>query len=264
MEKILKNTRLYGKPPYSVAVLHGGPGAQGTMASVANGIKDEFSVIEPLQTADTVMGQVEELNDQLHHFSAPFVLIGHSWGAWLAWIFACIYPQKVKHIIMVGCPPFEASYAKDIMLTRLNNFEKKDKAAIAKLLGKLKNNKITDDEFARLGSLIEKADTYSAIKSPFEEAPLPMQTDIFNKVWTEAKELRATGKLLAMKDKIHCKVTFLHGKDDPHPYQGVQDVLNEHEVDFEFVLLDKCGHSPWKEEHRWESFFKLLKLYIKE
>jgi hypothetical protein len=31
----MKNLRKYGKPPFSVAVIHGGPGAGGEMAPVA-------------------------------------------------------------------------------------------------------------------------------------------------------------------------------------------------------------------------------------
>lgn len=42
-------TRVYGLHGAPVIVLHGGPGASGYMASLAQQIADEFRVIEPLQ-----------------------------------------------------------------------------------------------------------------------------------------------------------------------------------------------------------------------
>ena len=55
------NFRIYGKPPFSVAVVHGGPGAPGEMKPVAEELSKNFGVIEPLQTASSVEGQIEEL-----------------------------------------------------------------------------------------------------------------------------------------------------------------------------------------------------------
>src|SRR5712692_10060037 len=54
----MQNLRLYGQSPFTVAVLHGGPGAPGTMAPVARELATEWGVLEPLQTADSLDGQV--------------------------------------------------------------------------------------------------------------------------------------------------------------------------------------------------------------
>ncbi len=80
----MDNLRFYGSPPFRVAVLHGGPGAPGEMAPVAQELAHERGVLEPLQTAETVDGQVEELRAVLEtHANLPVTLIGWSWGAWL-------------------------------------------------------------------------------------------------------------------------------------------------------------------------------------
>jgi len=57
----MKNLRTYGQAPYHVAVLHGGPGAAGEMAPVAREIASAGGVLEPLQTATSLPGQIEEL-----------------------------------------------------------------------------------------------------------------------------------------------------------------------------------------------------------
>jgi pimeloyl-ACP methyl ester carboxylesterase len=53
--------RTYGYPPYSVILVHGGPGAGGEMAPVARRLSASLGVIEPIQTETTLDGQVEEL-----------------------------------------------------------------------------------------------------------------------------------------------------------------------------------------------------------
>ncbi len=54
----MKNLRKYGKAPFKVAVIHGGPGAPGEMAPVARELSSVSGVLEPLQTATTIEGQI--------------------------------------------------------------------------------------------------------------------------------------------------------------------------------------------------------------
>ena len=102
------NLRKYGKPPYTVAVVHGGPGARGDVAPVARELSSHVGILEPLQTATTLEGQVSELHTVLQENSSPPVtLVGHSWGAWLSFIAAARHPASVKKLILVGSGPFE-------------------------------------------------------------------------------------------------------------------------------------------------------------
>ena len=65
-----------------MAVIHGGPGAAGEMAAVANELASNWGILEPLQTATSLQGQVEELKTVLEkNASLPVILIGFSWGA---------------------------------------------------------------------------------------------------------------------------------------------------------------------------------------
>jgi hypothetical protein len=57
----VKNLRKYGNKPFNVAVIHGGPGAPGEMAPVARELSSVRGILEPLQTAATLEGQVQEL-----------------------------------------------------------------------------------------------------------------------------------------------------------------------------------------------------------
>jgi len=50
----MENVRKYGKAPFKVAVVHGGPGAAGEMAPVARELVFICGVLEPLQTASSL------------------------------------------------------------------------------------------------------------------------------------------------------------------------------------------------------------------
>jgi pimeloyl-ACP methyl ester carboxylesterase len=71
----MKNLRIYGKAPYRITVIHGGPGAPGEMAPVARELSVQCGVLEPLQTMTTVEGQVEELAAVGRNIHCPVVAI---------------------------------------------------------------------------------------------------------------------------------------------------------------------------------------------
>jgi pimeloyl-ACP methyl ester carboxylesterase len=76
------------------------------MAPVARELALNWSVLEPLQTAGSLEGQVEELKKVLKNWGhPPLTLIGHSWGAWLSFILAARHPECVRKLILVGSGP---------------------------------------------------------------------------------------------------------------------------------------------------------------
>src|SRR5512138_1828274 len=100
---IMKNSRLYGNPPYKVVAVHGGPGAAGEMAPVATEIAKTRRVIEPFQKAYTVNGQIAELRKVIEEKGqCPVTLVGFSWGAWLCFMLAAKYPKLAKKLILIG------------------------------------------------------------------------------------------------------------------------------------------------------------------
>src|SRR5437899_4952417 len=99
----MDNARIYGAAPYTVAVVHGGPGAPGTMAPEARALASEWGVLEPLQTATSLDGQIEELRQALEQYcDLPVTLIGSSWGAMLSYLLAARHPALVRKLILVG------------------------------------------------------------------------------------------------------------------------------------------------------------------
>jgi len=256
----MESLRKYGNPLFTVVVIHGGPGAPGEMAPVARDLSANRGVLEPLQTKATLEGQVRELKEVLEENGAlPVTLIGFSWGAMLSFIFTARYPQLVKKLILIGSGPYEEKYATNIMKTRISRLGKDDWEYFLSLNEALNNPsaKYRDKALCNFGELMSKVDAFDPL--PHKTELLECSYDIFKGVWEEASELRNSGKLMQMGNKIKCPVVAIHGDYDPHPFEGVKEPLSRVLKDFRFILLEKCGHKPWVERQAKTRFYDLLK-----
>lgn len=256
----MKNLRLYGEAPFRIVVIHGGPGAPGEMEPVAHELSSLQGILEPLQKAKTIDGQIEEMKQVLEKKgSLPLNLIGWSWGAWLGYLFAAQNPASVKKLILVASGPFEEKYAQNIMKTRLNRLSEEERAEVLLLIDALENPSMTNKNEAlmRLGKLISKADTYDPI--PHHDHVIETSYETFRSVWGQAENLRRNGMLLKYGGKIRCPVVAIHGDFDPHPDEGVELPLSRTVKDFRFILLKNCGHKPWIERLAKERFYEILR-----
>jgi pimeloyl-ACP methyl ester carboxylesterase len=256
--------RRYGEAPYIVAVVHGGPGASGEMAPVARRLAPRWGVVEPMQTARSLKGQIGELKAVLEeHADPPVATIGFSWGAWLSYLLAARYPALVRKLILVGSGPYTAAYAAQISEARLSRLDEGERGEMTSILERLADPATGDTRaaFARLGALAFKTDTYDPVEEADapEEAALPRLDEAdAARALAEAQALRASGALLEAGKQIRCPVVAIHGADDPHPADGVRGPLSGVVADFTFHLLARCGHKPWIERQAREEFYCIL------
>lgn len=256
---MMQNPRTYGLPPYTVAVVHGGPGAPGEMAPVARELSTAIGVMEPLQTASSLEGQVTELKTAVEkHGCLPIILIGWSWGALLSYIVAARYPMHVKKLILLASAPFQEKYARDIMKIRIGRLDEKEREELHGIMKALSSSETGARlrSFARFGELLSRADSYDSIA--LDEEVIEYQPEINESVWSDAAALRQSGELLEMGRNISCPVTVIHGDYDPHPWQGVNEPLSTVIKSFHFILLEKCGHTIWAERHARDRFYQIL------
>ncbi|MFH1653554.1 MAG: alpha/beta hydrolase [Pseudomonadota bacterium] len=256
----MTNLRKYGNAPFEVAVIHGGPGAPGEVAPIAKVLSSKKGVLEPIQTAKSVDGQVDELKELLEkEGDTPITLIGYSWGAWLAFILAARHQNLVKKLILISSGPFEKKYAANIMKTRIRHLNTEEKNEFHSLIEKLNTPDTKDDQniVKLFGKLISKADSYDPV--PYDDEAIELQLDVFRSVWPQAERLRESGELLEMGKEIRCPVVAIHGDYDPHPYEGVKEPLSHTLTDFRLILLKNCGHHPWLEKRAKDKFYDVLR-----
>lgn len=264
----MRDPRNHGSAPFGVAVIHGGPGAAGEMAPVARELAPEWGVLEPFQTAMSLQGQVKELSALLEaHAALPATLVGFSWGAWLSFIVAAHHPTMVKELILVGSGPFEHRYVDSIEKTRLSRLSEAERVEYVSIIERLRDPaaKGKPEAFARLGALAAKTDAYDSIVSKSgESGSAGAQGNAFHDVLQEAVGIRRSGKLLELAKHIQCPVVAIHGDHDPHPAEGVQEPLSSVLKNFQFVLLENCGHKPWIERQAREAFYRVLREQLRK
>ncbi len=256
-------TRTHGAAPFRVAVVHGGPGAAGEMAPVARRLAPKRGVLEPIQTAASVEGQIEELSSTLRQrCEPPVVLLGYSWGAWLGLLAASRNPRLVAKLILVASGPLEERYAARLRANRMSRLTPEQRLEYESIRESLGNPREEDRDglLARLGSLLGPAtDSYAPVdEGGGSGGEVFCDGAIFQKVWTEAAELRRSGKLMLEAAAVQCPVVAVHGDYDPGPWEGVRDPLAARLRDFRFVLLERCGHKPWIERFAREEFFRIV------
>ena len=248
--------RLYGNEPYKVVVVHGGPGAIGSLKGFAKelSIRADKGVGEAIQSKYSIAELIEELYYQIRENCVEKVtLIGHSWGAWLVALFAEKYPEVVKEIILVGSGPLEDKYVSEIDSRRVGNLSGEDLALYKRLI----NNQVMDEDIKKIPAMFEKSDNY-CLEDRESHRVDKSDSEMHNLVWSEAAKLRTDGKLLEVFQKIDSKIYLIQGHNDPHPAKGVMIPLQENNVSCEAYVLEKCGHSPFMEKYAKDEFYNIL------
>lgn len=254
--------RTYGHPPFRAALLHGGPGAPGTLSPVARRLSVHGGVLEPLQSARSVDGLIEELHAQLLPYAAaPLVWIGHSWGAWLALLAAARYPDGPRRLVLVDAGPLTDGYAPQLLRRRLDNLSPEDRGLLRRLLAALSSENAARRETAMqaLPALLKKADCVFWDPDPVQPGDqLPADSDAYGSVWPQAAALRTQGALIKAAQAVRCPIDVIHGAQDPHPVEGVTEPLERAGVSYTLHLLPRCGHDPFEEAHAKAAFLHCL------
>jgi pimeloyl-ACP methyl ester carboxylesterase len=255
------NVRKYGKAPYGVAVLHGGPGAPGYMAPVARELGRTLGVLEPLQTKGSLHGQIEELRCQLaSHADLPVVLIGSSWGAVVALFLAAGYKEMVDKLILVGSAVFDAANSSQIEARRLERLTRENRQRYETITGEME--RASGDKRRSLmkewGEILFDTDVYDPLTRDLEV--MEHQYEVLHSVWSDFVALRdQPGSLKSEFSKIGLPTVVIHGEYDPHPIEGIRPFLEDCLRRVRFHILPECGHYPWVEKRARERFFDILR-----
>lgn len=251
---------LHGKAPYKTVLVHGGPGAAGSLKYCAEELSKLTGkgIIEALQSQYSIAGLIDELYSQIIEYCQEKpTLIGHSWGSWLSVLFAEKYPKICENIILVGCPPLEDKYVKEISLRRLRNLSENE----SRIYQRMTENAAADEDMKKISGILEKSDNYD-LESREKLTAGKADNEIYNRIWKEASRLRTSGELLSAFKNIQSKLFLIHGVCDPHPVEGVIKPLEENGIPCKTYILEKCGHSPFMEKYAKDKFYDILQTII--
>ena len=239
--------RSYGSLGPLVIVIHGGPGAPGTMAPVARELAPSFRVLEPFQRASggaplTVARHVSDLFEVVSAQAGRPALVGSSWGAMLALAYSAAYPDAAAALVLVGCGTFDDASRAAFQAT------------VAERLAAKQQRFTLRDE-----SLVPAYSYDVGAARPDVENYDPRG---YAETWTDMLRLQQTGVYPAAFAAIQAPVLMLHGAADPHPGAMIRDRLKRYIPHLEYRELDKCGHYPWLERQARDEFFAFLRDWL--
>ncbi len=257
--------REYGDPPFQAALIHGGPGAPGYMAPVARELSGDYGVLEPLQSADSLVRQIDELEQQLARYDlSRLTLIGSSWGAVLGLFLASRGIVEVQRLVLIGSAVFDAVNSRRVEEIRRGRMSKDSRARYDELRNKLagaegeERNKL----FAAMAALHDDSDFFDPISTDLEV--IEVQRDVNHRVWHDFVALRDRPSYLREEfSKINVPVTIIHGDYDPHLLTGIEPFLTSCISDITTHVLPNCGHYPWMERQAKDEFYRLLREVLK-
>ena len=237
----------YGDTP--ALVLHGGPGAIGSARSLAR----ELGAIEVLNYGSSIQDQLDEIHNAVEEMKIEEpVIVGHSWGAWLAVLYAAQYP--VKKVVLIGCGAFDEKYLGQMQKRRMGKLSEKEQAKADEYFQQLNSGKLK--ELSEFNRLMSKMDAYEMISHDDLDC---FDFEGHGKLMNEIRPMRKSGQLLEKAKAISCQLILFHGLDDPHPVEGIVEPFDKAGIVYKLLTFEKCGHTPWHEKHAKEAFMKMLK-----
>jgi len=186
-------------------------------------LKDHFNI------QVIVCGAFDNMHDHIHHVlnNSPekFVLIGHSFGGWIAQWIAIHSPARVSKLILIGTGTGTLTSTLRNIFTEMLHFFENNKAS--EFLDKI-----------RPAAVYEKKSTDSKLMSTIKDMQDEFPHDgLINQAKTDLEGMDTTTKLTNIK----CPTLLIHGKHDSF-YEKDMLVLKENIPNNKYVEIDQCGH----------------------
>jgi pimeloyl-ACP methyl ester carboxylesterase len=260
--------RKYAGRDGPVVVLHGGPGAPGSVGGLAAALAPAFEVWEPLQRrSGEVELTVERHVIDLHDIAPdPATIVGHSWGAMLGLSYAARSPGAVRALALVGCGTYDAASRAEYerrFEAKLSDTGRARREELRTAMENARDRAERDHVLAARGSFAAEVQSVDLLPGS-DAAELVPDAAGHDETWRDALRRQATGLEPRSFDPIKAPVLMLHGDDDPHPGPMIRDSLLPHIPQLEYVGFPQCGHEPWRERHGREPFLEALRAFLGE
>ncbi len=260
--------RTYGTAGPSVVVLHGGPGAPGDMAPVAQGLADHFRAFEPLQRSSgsvplTVDRHVDDLLEVVRSHCGGLrpALVGSSWGAMLALAYAATHPDEAGPLVLIGCGTFDLPSRRRMQQT----LDERIDVALKKRIDHLRDDVSDPDQrLTQLGELLLPVYSHDLAATDPPGVSLACDAIAYQETWDDMVRLQTDGIYPAAFASIHSPILMLHGAADPHPGKMICASLRPLLPQIEYIEWDRCGHYPWREKAVRPEFFSVLRRWLEQ
>ena len=178
------------------------------------------------------------------------VVVGHSWGAYLALLTALAHPETTAALVYIsgnGTPERWREQGHAIANARTAARLTRDQLQRLTDLEERARSWDEEVEFRRLKWMTDFVE-HSPPPGELEEmatTPLSINFSV-NRALSRA-ELYPSDELLDLCDRCEVPTLLIHGSHDPRPDVGAAE-LADHLPNPDFVRVDGAGHLPWVEQ----------------
>lgn len=241
-------------PP--MVLLHGGPGLWDYLAPLAAVIGERTVVHRYDQRGGggsddlgpfTTERWLADLDGLRRHWGHPrWVVVGHSFGATVALQYVATRPQDAAglgYVSGVGIGDWRARFH-DNVARRLTISQVRRLAELSDILDR---DVAQERELRTLSWFTDYPDPAVGLRHAAEMASSPhaIRWDI-NATLNAGDDELTDPEALRLARSVLCPSAFVHGRDDPRPWESVADLADTSGVG-PITVLDGAGHLPWVE-----------------
>lgn len=246
-------------PP--VVLCHGGPGIYDYLGPVAAMIEDVATVHRYDQrgcgrSEDVGPYDVAAFVDDLDALRAnwgheTWTVIGHSWGAHLALLYAIQYPERTARLVYVSGTGIDPGWHQDYRRNREAKLPPEER----KRLRLLKQQRLTatGEELEGIkkeeASLLGKTELYDVTR--VDDVPrydrFPINYSLNAALNAQNNRMEETGRLGATVSQVRAPTLVLDGEGDPRPRWARAQVARLI-PNSRHLTIARAGHEPWIEQ----------------
>jgi proline iminopeptidase len=247
-----------------LVLCHGGPGLWDYLGPLAAELRDRYRVLRwdqrgcgrsdtsPSYGLEVALSDLQDVK-RVFGIQQKWVVIGHSWGAYLALLSALEQPEATSALIYVsgtGTPSWwRSTGASRYRIERADRMRANERERLD-VLGAIDPGRRTweeETEFRRLSWMTDFADPSSAPAAldAMVTARFSINFDVNRTLG--AAELYPESQLLAKCEGCHVPALIIHGSRDPRPEDGARGIA-DHLPNARFVRIEGAGHLPWIEQ----------------
>ncbi len=204
---------------------------------------------------------VEDIEAIRKHFGIDKLnIVGHSWGGFLAGLYAIKYKNHVKSIVFWDASPMN-SHLRDVMLNKQKDMLTNEDHKSVRTVSKSK-------EFINGEPKAIKRLFWAIFKPSFFAQKLVYKLDFyFNENYAKSQILLLYMYADLVKydyynqlQKLKAPALIFQGENDPMPIESAQE-LHRQIRNSEMVIIKECGHFPFVEKPK-ELFSKMESFYL--
>lgn len=214
-----------------------------------------FSTKLTKSQTSTVKDQIEDLLALQKHLGYEKIdVMGHSWGGFVAMLYARLFPEKISHLILCDtvAPDYQNEYS---------TFESEYPELFDEMKKKRMEGSFNKDPKAMRASLVaymsmlfhspQKRDTFIASSGNFT-----YNADINSRLNKDAESMDLTKELKS----ITTPTLILHGKYDANITPDVAERIQNKIPKSQLVIFTESGHLPFYEEP--EKFISVVEDFL--